>query len=57
MSDIIFILIVFLISLTGIAVSVFFIKRETKELKKDDAPMVGIIKQDIENLRKKFEDG
>jgi len=57
MSDIIFILIVFFISLTGIAVSVFFIKKETKELKKDDAPMVGIIKQDIENLRKKFEDG
>jgi len=57
MSDIAFILIVFLISLTGIAVSIFFIKRETKQLKKDDAPLVGIIKQDIENLRKKFEDG
>lgn len=57
MSDYIFILIVFLISLTGIAVSVFYIKKETKEFKKDDAPLVGIIKQDIENLRKKFEDG
>jgi len=57
MSDIIFILIVFFISLTGIAVSVFFIKKETKQFKKDDAPLVGIIKQDIENLRKKFEDG
>ena len=57
MSNIAFILIVFLISLTGIAVSIFFIKRETKQFKKDDAPLVGIIKQDIENLRKKFEDG
>jgi len=57
MSDIVFILIVFLISLTGVAVSVFFIKKETKGLKKDDAPLVGVIKQDIENLRKKFEDG
>jgi len=57
MSDLVFILIVFLISLTGIAVSVFFIKRETKQFKKDDAPLVGMIKQDIENLRKKFEDG
>ena len=60
MSDSAFILIVFLISLTGIAVSVFYIKKETeklKESKKDDAPLVGIIKQDIENLRKKFEDG
>jgi len=58
MSDFVFILIVFLISLTGIAVSVFLIKKETKEFKKkDDAPLVGIIKQDIENLRKKFEDG
>jgi len=57
MSDFAFILIVFLISLTGIAVSIFFIKRETRQFKKDDAPLVGIIKQDIENLRKKFEDG
>ena len=57
MSDIILILILFLVSLTGIAVSVFFIKKETKQLKKDDAPLVGVIKQDIENLRKKFEDG
>ena len=46
MSDIVFILIVFLISLTGVAVSVFFIKKETKGLKKDDAPLVGVIKQD-----------
>ena len=58
MSDLAFILIVFFISLTGIAISIFFIKKETKEFKKkDDAPLVGIIKQDIENLRKKFEDG
>ena len=57
MSDFTFILIVFFISLTGIAVSIFFIKRETRQFKKDDAPLVGIIKQDIENLRKKFEDG
>ena len=60
MSDLGFILIVFFISLTGIAVSIFFIKRETEKLKqakKDDAPLVGVIKQDIENLRKKFEDG
>ena len=59
MSDFLFILIVFLIVLAGIGISIFYIKRETKKLKdfpKEEAPL-GMIKQDIENLRKKFENG
>lgn len=59
MSDFIFILIVFLIVVAGIGISVFYIKRETRKLKesqKEEAPL-GMLKQDIDNLRKKFENG
>jgi DNA recombination protein RmuC len=63
MSDFVFILIVFFIALAGIVISVFYIKRETAKLKesqKEEMPLAaaaGMIKQDIENLRKKFENG
>ncbi|MCD6500745.1 DNA recombination protein RmuC [bacterium] len=59
MSDFIFILIVFLIVIAGIGISVFYIRRETQKLKesqREEMPL-GMIKQDIENLRKKFENG
>lgn len=59
MSDFLFILIILLIVLAGIGISVFYIKRETKKLKespKEEIPL-GMIKQDIENLRKRFENG
>lgn len=59
MSDFSFILIVFLIVLAGIGISVFYIKREAKKLRetsKEEMPL-GMLKQDIDNLRKKFENG
>ncbi len=59
MSDFVFILIVFFIAAAGIIISVFYIKRETGRLRKsqkEEMPL-GMIKQDIENLRKKFENG
>lgn len=59
MSDFAFILIVFFIATAGIIISVFYIKRETEKLKKsqkEEMPL-GMIKQDIENMRKKFENG
>ena len=59
MSDFAFILIVFFIAAAGIIISVFYIKRETERLRKsqkEEMPL-GMIKQDIENLRKKFENG
>ena len=59
MSDFVFILIVFLTVLAGIGASIFYIKKETQKLKqsqKEDIPM-NLLKQDIENLRKKFENG
>jgi len=59
MSDFVFILIVFLIVITGVGISILYIKRETRNLKessKEEMPL-GMIKQDIENLRKKFENG
>ena len=59
MSDFAFILIVFFIASAGIIISVFYIKRETEKLRKsqnEEMPL-GMIKQDIENMRKKFENG
>lgn len=59
MSDFAFILIVFFIASAGIIISVFYIRRETERLRgsqKEEIPL-GMIKQDIENLRKKFENG
>jgi DNA recombination protein RmuC len=59
MSDFLFIFIVFVIVLTGILVALFYIKRETLRLLESgkEEPQIGMIKQDIENLRKKFENG
>lgn len=60
MSDFAFILIVFFIASAGIIISVFYIKRETERLRKsqkEEMPLAGMIKQDIENMRKKFENG
>jgi len=58
MSDFLLISIIFLIVAGGIAIAIFFIKKETKELKeKKEDLALGLIKQDIEAMRKKFEDG
>ena len=60
MSDFVFILIVFFASLLGVIFSVLYIKKETKKLKdnyqKEELPL-NMIKGDIENLRKRFENG
>jgi len=59
MSDFVFILIIFLIVVASVGISIFYIKRETKrmiESQKEELPL-GMIKQDIEHLRKKFENG
>ncbi len=59
MSDFTFILIVFLIVIAGVGISILYIKRETKKLtgqQKEELPL-GMLKQDIENMRKKFENG
>lgn len=63
MSDFLFILIIFLSVLTGIGISIIYIKRETQRLlkeqgesKKEEIPFT-LIKQDLESLRKKFENG
>lgn len=63
MSDFVFILIIFLSVFLGVAISIFYIKKETKRLsqeqnqKKDDLLPLNLLKQDIENLRRKFENG
>jgi len=59
MSDFVFILIIFLFVLAEIGVSIFYIRRETKKLKegKSEEIPLGMIKQDIENLRQRFENG
>ena len=53
------ILIIFLIVAGGVAASVFLIRRETKALreKKEESLALSMIKQDIEVMRKRFEDG
>lgn len=60
MSDFAFIFTIFLIVLGGVAVSIFYIKKETKKLaelqEKEQVPF-SMIKQDIENLRRRFETG
>ena len=61
MSDFLFILIVFLAVVGGIFASVLYIKKETEKIfesqgKKNELPM-GMIKKDIDSLRKKFENG
>ncbi len=59
MSDLLFILTIFFIVLIGIIIAFFYIKRETQKLieSEKEEPQIGMIKQDIENLRKKFENG
>ncbi len=60
MTDFSFVLIIFLITATGMAFSVFYIKKETEKMvktKKEESFPIGMIKQDIEIMRKKFEDG
>lgn len=54
-----FILGIFLIVALGVGLSVFFIRRETKSLrdKKEDDLALNMIKQDITDMRKRFEDG
>ncbi|MCD6270715.1 DNA recombination protein RmuC [bacterium] len=60
MSDFVFILIVFLIVVGGVGFSIFYIKKQTSKIKqfqeRDEVPL-GMIKQDIERLREKFENG
>jgi len=63
MSDFLFILIIFLSVLIGIGISIIYIKKETQRLlkeqgeqKKEEIPFA-LIKQDLESLRKKFENG
>ena len=53
------ILIIFLIVAGGVTASVFLIRRETKALreKKEESLALSMIKQDIEVMRKRFEDG
>jgi DNA recombination protein RmuC len=59
MDDFLFILIIFLIVAGGVAISVFLIRRETKSLKeeKETDSALTLIKQDIETMRKRVEDG
>lgn len=59
MSDFLFILVIALIVIAGAVASIFFFKKETKGLKekKEDDLALTMIKQDIEAMRKKFEDG
>ncbi|MDI6883181.1 MAG: DNA recombination protein RmuC [Patescibacteria group bacterium] len=59
MSDFLFVLIIFLIVILGVGISIFYIKKETKKLvgsQKEEFPL-GLLKQDIDNLRRKFENG
>lgn len=59
MQDSLFVLIIFLIVLAGVGISIFFVRREIKELRegRKDESALTLIKQDIEVMRKRFEDG
>jgi len=59
MNDFLFILLIFLIVVGGVVASVFLIRRETRALKekKEDDLALSMIKQDIEVMRKRFENG
>jgi DNA recombination protein RmuC len=58
MSDFLFILVIVLIVAAGVGFSIFFIRKELRELreKKEDLAL-GLIKQDIDEMRKRFEAG
>lgn len=55
MSNFLLVLVIFLIVAAGVAVSVYFIRREIRD-KKEELPW-SFLKQDIEALRKSFGDG
>ncbi len=59
MSDFLFITIIFLSVLGGIIFSVFYIKKETKKLleKENKEIAFGLLKQDLEAMKQKFEQG
>jgi len=59
MNDFLFILIIFLIVTGGVVASVFLIRRETKALreKKEEDLALSMIKQDIEVMRQRVENG
>ncbi|MDI6591907.1 MAG: DNA recombination protein RmuC [Patescibacteria group bacterium] len=58
MSDFLFILIIFLIVAGGVTISIFLIRRETQALKeKKEESALTMIKQDIEAMRQRVEDG
>lgn len=59
MADFLLILIIFLIVAGGMVASIFLIRKEARDLKekKPDDLALNMIKQDIEAMRKKFEDG
>ena len=59
MNDFLFFLLIFLIVVGGVVASVFLIRRETRALKekKEDDLALSMIKQDIEVMRKRFENG
>lgn len=59
MNEFLFIFIICLIVAAGAGISIFFIRKETRELKKakEGDLALSLIKQDIEAMRKRFEDG
>ena len=58
MNSLFLIVVISLIVAGGVAISAFFIRREMRDLKeKKEDLALGLIKQDIEAMRKKFEDG
>jgi DNA recombination protein RmuC len=56
MADLLFILIIFLIVAGGVAISVFLIRRELREKRGNDLSL-SLIKQDIEAMRQRIENG
>ncbi len=59
MGDFLFLAIILVIVLGGIGISIFYIRRETRGIKeeKKDEFALNLIKQDIDSMKKRFEDG
>lgn len=58
MADILLILIILFVVIVGAGISIFFFKKETQKLReKEKDPALSLIKQDIEAMRKTFENG
>jgi len=58
MADLILILVILFIVALGTAISIFFVKRETQKLSQlGETPALKLIKEDIEVMRKRVEDG